>query len=523
MSKSKQNGLFKTTALLTFIIAASKLLGFVREAVLAAEFGQSIEKSAYLVSFQILSVFTMFFSAGIASTFIPIYSKRRVMMGEKAANAYASNILNLYILCALGAGVLGYFFAGQIGKAVWGGSGEGLLLIDEMTRIMMPSLACWAIVGVLTNLLNARKHFVPEQLMGFVLSFTIIIACLVFKNIKLVAAATAVSALFQVIALAPFLKGRFHYSFKLDIKDKDLIKTFVLAAPALVSVAFDELNVLVDSRFASSLGDNVPSAVNESFRLVQPILGVLVVPIITVMFTQLSDYMAKKEEGGFKKTVRKSIETIAFVTFPVMAVAFILQDDIISLFYQRGNYTLENALFTAPVFGAYIVGVFSFGLRNFLVRVFYSLQKTKFPMIIGIIGVGINIILTYVLMRRIGAPGITLGTSIAVTVSAVAMLIVLRKTVGRMGARESAIQFLRIIICAAACAVVVLLLNYCLPYTFSDFMSKLLHVFVCGAAGLAAYASLAYLLKVSGMGMAVDYVKRKFSKRKPGAEPPANP
>jgi len=511
---TKQNKLFKTTMLVTLIIILSKIAGFIREAVLAASFGQSLEKSAYLTAFQIINIFTIFFSVGISSSFIPVYMRRRLDHGERNAAEYASNVLNLYILCSLLTIVLGTIFAPQLSGLVWNGSQEGLELVTEITRIMMPSFVFWAVCGVLVNILNARKHFVPEQLMGFALSFCVILVCIFSNQIEMVAIATSVSAVVQIIILLPFLKGRFKYRFKLDLKDHDLRLTFRLAIPAFISAAFDELNTLVDTKFASAMGDNVPSAINESFRLGQPILGVLVVPITTIMFTQLSGYAAKKETGEFKRTIRSSIEIIALITIPVIVFAFLLQTDLIGLFYERGKYTHQDTLFAAPIFGFYIIGLIGYGLRSFFARVFYSLQQTWTPMIIGACAVGLNIFLDFALKDVLGARGLTLATSIASISCAIIMVIVLRKRIGLMGLKKSAGQFIRILISVAVGAAIVILLLNILPIEGTTFINRLIRILVCGLSGLAVYMLMAFLLRVETTGKLLDIVKSKLRRKK---------
>ncbi|MDL2237632.1 murein biosynthesis integral membrane protein MurJ [Christensenellaceae bacterium OttesenSCG-928-K19] len=512
---AKSNKMFKATMLVTLVIILSKIAGFVRDAFLAAQFGQSLEKSAYLIAYDLVNLFAIFFSMGIASTFIPIYSKTRIEGGEQKAARYASSVLNLYILAAILVSALGYLFAPQlVGLIYTGGDEQGFAMITDMTRIMMPSLIFWAITGVLANLLNARKHFVPEQLIGFALSFCIILACVLYGNIKAVAVATSISAVLQVVILLPFLRGRFRYRFKLDLKSPVLRRTFLLALPALVSVAFDELNVMVDNRFATGIDVQAVSAIKESYRLVQAVLGILVVPITTVMFSELSEYAARKEMGQLKTTVRKAIEIVALITLPVIAIAFVLQSDVIAMFYERGNYLPGNTAYTAPVFAFYIVGIFAFGLRNFLTRVFYSIQKTRIPMVIGIVSVWVNILLDFLLKDVLGARGLTLATSIAGTVGAVSMIVVLRRTLGHMDFRKSAGQLLRMLVCIVGCACVTLLLYHVLPISGGGFINNLLRVVICGGVGLAVYILLAFALKVEVAAKLVGILKGRLRGRR---------
>jgi len=501
---------------ITFIIILSKIAGFAREMVMAAYFGQSVQSDAYVTAYGIISIFTILFGAAIASTFIPIYTKARLNDGEKQANIYASNILNLYILVAILTGVLGYLFAPQICGLIWQGGQETLDLTIRLSRFMFPSLVFWAVTGVLVNLLNARKRFVPEQLVGFALSFCVILACVLTRNIDGVAIATTIAAAMQVVILLPFLRGHFRWKRTLHVRDPKVGRTFFLAIPALISSAFDELNHQADRFFGSMLGAGAVSALSRSYTIVQAVVGVLIVPITTIMFSQLSQYAALKQMDKLKTSVRKTLEIVALMTLPIIIICIVTSRDIIGVFYERGAFTAADTLYTAPVFSMYILGIFAFGLRTFLSRVFYSMQLTRIPMMLGIIAVGINIALDIILKDIMGAPGLTLATAIASSCGAVMLLVVLRKKLGRMDLRKSLGQFIRILIAAAVCGVAVWLVYQGIGTAVNggQFHDQLIRFGVCGLCGLAVYMLAAFMLRVESAREFMAIVKNKL-RRKP--------
>lgn len=513
---AKENKLLKTTMLLTFIIILSKIAGFAREMIMASCFGLSVESDAYSVSYSILSIFTILFGAAIGSTFIPIYTKAQVDQGDEYANRYASNVLNLYIIVALITSFVGYIFAPAICEVMWRNA-EGGDLVVRLTRMMMPSLVSWCISGVLVNLLDARKHFVPEQLIGFALSFCVIVACLWQGTIEAVAVATSITALVQVGILAPFLRGQFHWKPVLNLKSEKLRRTFMLALPALISVAFDEINHAADKIFGSDIGIGVVSSLTKSYTLVQTAISVLVIPITTVMFTQLSQYAAKKQMRELRETVVSSIEIVAFITLPIIVMCVMMASDIICVFYQRGQFTAEMTSFTAPVFACYILGIFGFGLRNFLTRVFYSIQKTRIPMFLGMISVSLNIVLDVLWKDTLGAPGLTLATSVASLTGAMLMLIVLRTQVGALGMGKASVQFLKMTLCAVASGFVIWLLLRELPWESDTFMHALMRCIIGILAGIAVYMGLAFALRVRQASKVMDILLGKLRRR--GAKP----
>lgn len=533
---ARESKLLRTTMLLTFIIILSKIAGFAREMIMAGYFGLSVESDAYGVSYSILSIFTILFGAAIGSTFIPIYTKAEVERGELYANVYASNVFNLYVITAILTSIVAYIFAPTLTQIMWRNP-EGGDIVTRLTRIMLPSLVCWSISGVLVNLLDARKHFVPEQLIGFALSFCVIFACLVYGTIEAVATATSVTALMQVGILAPFLRGQFKWRPVLNLKSKRLRTTFLLALPALISVAFDEINHAADKIFGSEIGIGVVSSLTKSYTLVQTAISVLVIPITTVMFTQLSQYAARNQMDELKRTVRESIEIIAFITLPIIVICFTLSTDVIGVFYQRGSFTYENTLFTAPAFAFYIAGIFGFGLRNFLTRVFYSIQQTRVPMFLGVISVSLNILLDFlwkdsVVLNRIvvpnaevsvGAAGLTFATTVASLTGAILMLIVLRTKVGSLKMRSSVIEFLKMIGATVAAGAAIWVITGFLP-DGTGFKAQFLRL-TCGiVAGAVVYVGAAYLMRIREARRVLGMFRSRFARllhRRDAARKPA--
>ena len=155
---------------------------------------------------------------------------------------------------------------------------------------MMPSLIFYCISNILASLLNAREQFIAPQLVGFSYSFSIIIAALAFKDtlgVSALAYATNISAVLQVLILIPFARRAFKYTPKLQFTDERVKHTFKLALPALMGMSINEMSMIVDRSVASNLAGGSVSSLNYAYRIVMFILGLLVVPITTILFSKL--------------------------------------------------------------------------------------------------------------------------------------------------------------------------------------------------------------------------------------------
>ncbi len=509
----KKEKTIRTAFTVSMVIAISKIAGAGREMVFAAYFGQSLQSDAYVTAYTILNITAIAFGAAIGSTFIPIYTKTRLNHGENSAGIYASNILNLYVICGIIVSAAGYLLAPQICGLVYQGSQEGLNLTIYLIRIMYPTILFWAIAGVLSNILDAHKNFIPEQLKGLALTFCVIIACIFFKSIKSVAVSTSIAGILQVVILLPFIRGKYKYKPLLNLRNKELRRTFLLALPALIGIAFDDINNLTDKIFSSSMGVGMVTALSKSFFLVQMAVGILIVPLTTIMFSELSHFAALGQVDKLKESVRKSLETVALITLPVIMISLVCSRDIIGVVYQHGNFTAADTALTAPVFSLYIIGLFGFGTRAFLTQFFYSTQKTRVPLFCGIFSVSLNIVLDLLLKGVLGVKGLTLATSIASFTGAMLMLVILHIQVGKINFRQSIRQIVKTFIAAGFCLAAALAVHRFIPLHQTDFTSNFLRLLACGSVGMIVYFLMTLLLKIETVGLVMDIIRQRFLKK----------
>lgn len=510
---------------ITVIIIASKVAGFVREMVFAAYFGTGVASDAYTNAATVVNIFILLFSACISSTFIPIFTKTLKEKGKRYANAYSNSILTLFFLMGVLISVLGYFFAAQMcelfmpqlipsaaaGTELYAQQLEKLNLTADMARIMFPAMSFAACTGVFSSLLNANERFIPEQLTGFVLSGCVIVACVFFseQGIYAIAIATAVTYILQLFVVIPFLKGIYRFRPSLAPCGGRVKQTFLLALPAIMSMALDEVNHLVDKNVGLWLGDGPNTALTYAYRLITLILGVLVVPITTVMFSKLSQYAAEGKKKRILDTTKQCLEVLALVVLPVIVLSAVQSTDVIRLLFFRGRFDEYSLSLTSDAYMFYVLGVFAFAWRNFLVRVFYSLQDTKSPMLIGAVSVAVNIVLDVLMARIMGVGGLTLATSIAGLVGAVLMLLSLRKKLGRFGFSTTLVQVCKMLVSACVAGAVTILVNGSVQLLTGSLVLRLVFATV---AGLIVYIALVLLFKVDEVDTLKGMIAARFKR-----------
>ena len=493
---ARKDKLIRTTALVTVVIILSKMFGLMRDVITAGYFGTGVENDAYASAYTLFYFPVLLFNSCITATIVPLFVEEREKYSLRHSNHFASNALNLFILAALIISAVMYAFAEPIVNLIYRFDAEGIALTVKLTRIMMLGLAFNVASIVISSLLNAMEKFMAAQLTGFPLSVAVIVAVVAFSGkcgIEAVAWGVFAASVLQVVVLIPFLLGWFNYEPVIDLKDKRFHRLLKLAGPAVLSMGISEINHLIDRSLASGLPVGSISAMNYAYKLITFLLGVLMVPLTTIMFSRMSKQAADDNRQGVLASLRRSIVLISLVALPIVAIAMVLSNDVVKMIYMRGNFTLESVLLTGSVLLFYLIGVPSFGMRDYLNRTFHALQDTKTPFAVACLTVCLNIVLNLILRRFLGARGLALATSLSSYVGSLTMFVLLRRRMGHLGMKRIAGEMAKILAATLVAAAVCMLMNHLLPEavgTLRVFVRLVIATAVSGVAYLVTCLAL---------------------------------
>ena len=510
---ARKDKLIKTTAMVTAVIILSKLFGLVRDMITAGYFGTGVENDAYASAYTLFYLPVLLFNSCITATVVPLFVEEREKYSLKHSNRFASNALNLFILASLVIAAIMYAFARPIVTLIFRFDAEGIALTVRLTRIMM-GLAFNVASIVLSSLLNAMEKFMAAQLTGFPLSVAVILSTVLFSGrlgIEVVAWGVFAASVLQALVLVPFLMGWFDYQPIIDLRDRRFHRLLKLAGPAVLSMGVSEINHLIDRSLASGLAAGSISAMNYAYKLITFLLGVLMVPLTTVMFSKMSKLAADNDRRGLLYALRRGIVLISMATLPIVAVAMVMSQDVVKLVYMRGSFNMDSVRLTGGVLLFYLVGVLSFGFRDYMNRTFHAIQDTKTPFRISCMVVALNVVLNLILRTFMGANGLALATSISSYCGLLAMLLLLRRRMGHLGFKRIAGEMLRIVAAAAVCAAVCLLMDRVLPEAVGT-LRVLVRLVVATAASFAAYIIVCLLLRVNTLTELAGGLRRRARK-----------
>jgi putative peptidoglycan lipid II flippase len=447
-------------------VFSSRILGLVREQVFATCFGAGRELDAFVTAFRIPNLFRDLFAEGaLSSAFVATFTQAETRSGQATAWRLANLVVNaLAVLVGLVC-LVGILTAPAITAAIAPGfdviPGKTALTV-HLTRIMFPFLLLVALAAVAMGILNTHSRFgIPAVASTFFnlgsivgglagvwwlapgyfatlgsTGFGDIDPALTERAITGMAVGTLIGGLCQLAVQLPSLRRvGYRYEPILSFSDPGLRQVLRLMGPATIGAAAVQVNVFVNSNFASYLGDGPVSWLNVAFRFMQLPIGLFGVAVGTVALPTLSRLVADGDNAALTRTVRQSLELIALLCVPAAVGLAVLGVPVIGLIYEHGRFTHGDTLAAAHALTGYAVGLAGYAGIKVLAPAFYALGDARTPMLVSVVSIAVNALLNWTLVRVLGLGhvGLALSTSAVAIANCALLYIVLRRRIGPLG------------------------------------------------------------------------------------------
>jgi len=396
------NSQTKTITLSALIVGISiflsRILGLLRDRLLAGKFGAGESLDIYFAAFRIPDfVYGILIAGGISSVFLPVFSQYYQKQKEKGwelANNTLNSFLVLTILLCL---ILAIFTPLLVNFLTPGFTKSQKSEVCFLTRILFLSPILFGISSIFSGILHYFKKFLAYSLAPIFYNLGIIfgILCLgPFFGIKGVVYGVILGAVLHfLIQLPPVKFSGFRYKFFFDLKDEGLRKIFKLALPRTIGAGVYHLNLIILTSLASTLTAGSIAVFNFANNLQYFPIGLIGASFAIAAFPNLSQLWVNGMREKFVKDFSQTLRQILFLIVPCSFLFFLLRAQIVRLILGTGKFDWQDTKLTAGVLGVFCLGMVAFGLIPFLVRAFYSLHNTKTPTIIGVLSVVLNIIL----------------------------------------------------------------------------------------------------------------------------------
>ncbi len=492
---------------------SSRLLGLVRDQVLAYVFAASHDMDAYIVAFRIPNLLRDLFAEGaMSAAFVPTFTRLLTLEGRPAAWRLGNLVVNALLLVTGTLVVLGVAFAWPIATFAAGRYAEvpgKLELVVALARLMFPFLTLVALAAACMGMLNSlRRFFVPALApamfnVGTIATMAVLIPVFLAAGVRPIFAAgcgTLVGGLAQV-AIQWVLLRREGYRYRpvVNLRDPALREVIALMTPGTIGLAAVQVNVLVNTMLATGQGPGAVSYLNYAFRLMYFPIGLFGLSIATAAVPALSRHAALQDRASMRETLSGALRMMLMLNVPATVGLVVLASPIVALIFEHGRFTPQDTSGTVAALLAYAPGLVGYSAVKIAVPTFYSLRDSRTPVLVSGVTVGLNLALNLVFVRWLGYRGLALGTSLAALVNAALLLHLLRDRLDGIDGGRLAVATLKICAASAAMAAAVWAVEGWLASTVlgASLAAKAIRVAAGLGVGLGALAAAARALRIS--------------------------
>ena len=426
--------LIKSTGTFSFFTIISRLLGYVRDILIAVFLGAGPLADAFFVAFRIPNTFRRLFSEGtFNAAFVPSYSS--LLNKKKLSENFANNIFNLLILGLLLLIIIIEILMPLFVLLIAPGfekDSQKIELAITLTRITFPFLLFISLASFFSAILNAHNKFAIASAAPIILNI-LLIGVLIFGKIlndQLVyylSYAVTISGILQFIFLYFFIKKYFSPKLKLNIKIDQKIKTFFKKLlPSIFSSGVTQINILVGTIIASFQASAV-SYLYYADRVYQINLAIAGIAIGTVVLPQLSKYVQKNKIDKINLIQNKALELSLFLSIPAAIALLIGSEEIISSLFGYGSFDEGSVKNSAKALFYFGVGLPAFSLIKVFSTFFFARHNTQIPFYISLTSVLLNIFISIIFFKEIGFIIIPIATTISSWFNAILLFILLKK------------------------------------------------------------------------------------------------
>lgn len=507
----------------------SRVLGLVREQVLAYYFGAQDAMDAFRVAFRVPNLLRDLFAEGaMSAAFVPTFTGYLTRRGRDRAWRLGNSVLNGLVLVT---GVLvlgGLFLAPMLVRLFAGDFAEVPGKIDltiTLARIVLPFLTLVALAAALMGMLNALGHFFVPALspaMFNAASIIVIVALVPFAGrlglepIHVVAIGTIVGGLAQVLIQWPPLRREgYRYQPVIDARDEGMRRVLFLMGPGTIGMAATQINVFVNTILATGQGTGAVSWLDYAFRLMYLPIGLFGVSIATASTPAVSRMVATQEFDKVRSTVAHAVSLMLLLNIPATLGLIVLSGPIVRLIFERGSFTGADTLATAAALQFYAIGLVGYSVVRIVSPAFYALGRARTPVMISMSSVAINVALNLALVEIMGYRGLALGTSITAILNAGMQVWFLRRELKGIDGGVIAASFARVSVASLAMAAAAWgsyqWLAEWLPG--GSLVEQIVRLSLAIAVALGVLAGAAAVLRIPEFGEARDMVLRRLGRR----------
>ena len=492
---------FKTSVFIVMIgTLLSKVLGLIREILLAQKYGTGYISDSFILSLNIPTVIISAVATAVLTNYIPLFSKAEKESEEKAAK-FNGNLIVIFFVISTILIILFMLFTKPIVKIFAAGfDDEGLKYLIDISRITIFCMYFIIMAHILKGYLEYKGKFMGTALYGVCMNVGMILGIILSSTEKYQILGLGVLLGYILGFIVLFIlasKNKFTAKLNFNIKDDYLKQLVVLTIPILLNDVVWQINGVVDKSISSTLGAGYISAINYSHYIVNIVISVFATSVVTVFFPNVIKTFNEKGISAVKEKTNAILKIIIFVSIPCTLLISVYAEPIIRLLFFRGAFDQESLNITSAAVSIYAFAIVFESIKTILFKVFYALQDTKSPTRSAIIAISLNIILSLILVRPFGYRGIIIGTLISSFISAFLLIRRFNIKYEKLIDKKLWMNILKILLAGVIMFAIMLVIN---QFTASIFVvnvlvSEIIRAIIGGIAGGLTYLLLLFVMR----------------------------
>ncbi|MCX6023217.1 MAG: murein biosynthesis integral membrane protein MurJ [Chloroflexi bacterium] len=500
---------------------AGRVLGVVREQVIAGMFGLSSQSDAFTAASRVPTIlYDLLVGGMISAALVPVFSEYLARGEDEEFGQVFRTLLSLVGLVVTGIVLLGAVGARPLMDLLAPQyTAETRDEAAQLLRVMLPALFFLGVSGLLTGYHYARRHFTWPALAAAVYNLGIIVAAPVLVRslgVTSLAAGVVLGCAFQALAQSREL-GELRLGFAWNLHHPGVRRIYRLYLPVAAGLLVSTAGVAIDTYLASHTGEGGMAAMRFATTLVQFPLGLVATAVSFAVLPTLSRYAGAVGEGGdavaYRSTLGLGLKLVLLTIAPAAVGLVVLRDPVIRLLFERGAFTAADTDRTALAFLAYSPGMIAAAVDQVLIFAFYARKNTVTPVIVGVIAVGVYLAAGLALLGPMGMPGLALANSAQWSVHALLMIALMGRALGGWeGLNMGAFPF-KVIVAAMVMGLAVLGFTWKLNSLFmrAGFL-PLLGLTLAGVAlGAAVYVGMLLLLRTQEVRMFAGMMQARIA------------
>lgn len=504
--------LIRSTGIIGSATALSRVLGFVRDIVIAAFFGTAVYAQAFVVAFRIPNLLRDLVGEGATnSALVPVLTEELSKNGKESFLKLAQVLFNIMFMVLLVFTAVGMLASPLIVRLIAPGflaDPEKFRVTVTLTRVLFPFLFLVGLWAYAMGVLNSLGKFASAAFGSCFLNLAMILSAVMFgENVFGLAFGVLAGGLLQFLIQLPSLRASgWKARLTAEFDHPQARKAGVLIVPRVLGACVYQFNVFVSTILASLsniVGEGAVAAIYYANRIWQLPLAIFGIALAQAALPAMSRHMAENNTDKMKETIQFSLKIVFFVLVPSSVGLMMLAAPITKVLFERGAFTSYSTSITSLALFFYAFGLVACGGLKVLANAFYAMGDTRTPVKAAFYSAMLNLILNLALMWPLKVGGLTLANSIAVTFNFAALYVFLVKKLGDFGTAQIKESFLRVTAASAVMAMAIKALMIWLGgYTIIS-----LTLVILGAA--AAFFAACFILGVKEIKEPIEWLRKR--------------